>query len=264
MPYYKKVIRSGDVYEAEVYFSLREKGKKIPRTANRYPTTAKQEDINLKNAQRELSRIINANFKPGDLFITLTYDTLKEPDTEEEAKALLKKYLRKLRTFYRRAGKESKYVVVTERGEKGRIHHHLVIPHEDRDELDKLWEHGNVLSSRLWEKKDYTRLANYITKDTKPEHKKRWSGSHNLVKPEVSQTVISRGERAVKPPKGYRQVEFEYYISEETGAVQYLRAIREGGQDIGRGDGGENEKKIRQANNSREAVKRWRSGSSGG
>lgn len=242
MPYYKVEIRSGDVYECEMYDSRRTAGVRYPRSENENTTTPVQEEINLRRARRKLSRTINCNFKRGDLFITLTYEI--EPKDIESAKRDLRKFIRRLRALLKKMGLPAlKYVGVTEQSESDedgklkRIHHHIIMPHMNRDILDDLWEHGIVISSRLKPKGDYIGLAKYITKDADGTngHKKRWSQSRNLDKPEIERTVIRRIDKNTKVPKGYRE-EFRFYSAKsEEGAYLWLRAVKTSGADYAEG-----------------------------
>ena len=95
MPYYERRIRSGRVLEVFRYFSLRRPGANIPRGKNQKKSSADQLVRNYANAKKNLTRIVNTNFGPGDLYITLTYE---EPQpSPARAKLDLAKYLRRVR-----------------------------------------------------------------------------------------------------------------------------------------------------------------------
>ena len=83
--YREKEYRCGDYLEVDVFPVLCDvkcaKGRK-----KRYkPTSAMQERLNQRNAERELTRILNRNFGRGDISVTLTYRADTLPKTEEEA-----------------------------------------------------------------------------------------------------------------------------------------------------------------------------------
>lgn len=236
MPRYRKHIWAGDVYECEEYFSPRAIGKKYNRGQNELLTSEEQKERNLRIARRKLSRLINANFKQGDLFITVTY---RSRVAHDDIKRELRNFLSRLRHKRKKMGLSAiKYIVVTEKEEK-REHHHLLINAMDitLKELTKLWGLGRVMISQIEPGGDYTGLARYITKENVKEYEKRWTTSRNLLQPKV----VVKKLKSVKPkkrpqaPKGYVVVESSEYFSEDIGAVRYLKAIKIGGEDYGAG-----------------------------
>ena len=145
MPMYKTEIWSGDVYEAEIYFSPRTAGKSIRRGANRETSCLKQQENNLRQARKKLARLINTNFGRKDIFVTLTY--AEEPG--EEARRHLVNFLRRERNRRRRVGEmELKYIAVTE-SSATRTHHHIIMNAAAIEELTRLWPHGRVILSAL-------------------------------------------------------------------------------------------------------------------
>ncbi|MEA5056087.1 MAG: hypothetical protein VB047_00805 [Anaerotignum propionicum] len=236
MPRYRKHIWAGDVYECEEYYSPRAIGKKYNRGQNELLTSEEQKERNLKLARRKLSRLINANFRQGDLFITLTY---RKRLSREEIKRELRNFLSRLRRWRKKKGLSAiKYIVVTE-SESGREHHHLLVNAMEitLKELTELWGNGRVMISQLEPGGDYTGLARYITKENIKEYEKRWTTSRNLVQPKVVVKKINSAnpKKKPKPPKGYLVVESSEYFSEEIGPIRYLKAIRLGGDDYGTG-----------------------------
>jgi len=239
MPVYKTEYFSGDVYEAEIYFSPRVAGKNIPRGKNQNLSSEQQLERNLRNAQKKLSRLINTNFGFGDIFITLTY--AEEPE-ETGAQKMMKKYIRRIRNLRRKNGvPELKYIAVTESGDK-RIHHHIIMSRLDYEAAIGLWDHGRVIISRMDQEVDYTGLAHYITKDTRKQSGKRWSQSKNLDKPKVVRKEVKRPKAKLRIPKGYKEIVREHYASEQLGEMQYLKAVKLGGMDYALGIPEDNKK----------------------
>lgn len=234
MPYYRTKILSGDVLEVEEYFSLREQGKKIPRRKGKFiPTSLRQMNLNDKNSKKKLRRLINSNFRKGDLWIRLSYEN--EPDFETAVKDF-RLFIRRVRDYRKRNGLPPlKYIGITDtedaEGEPVRIHHHIIMQDMNIYDLKALWQLGWVDVRWLYPDGDYSRLANYITKTARKAHRKRWSQSRNLKKPSVEYQVVKRSPHLLKPPKGYRAVEQTCIVSEETGTIKYLRAVRIGGAD---------------------------------
>lgn len=80
---------------------IRKKSKEEIREANR------------RQARRDLERLMNANFKPGDWHVVLTYRKEIRP-SPEEARKELENFLARLRRRYRKFGFDLKYIVATE------------------------------------------------------------------------------------------------------------------------------------------------------
>lgn len=237
MPRYIKKIWSGDVYEAEEYYSPRCIGKNYERGRNELLTSKEQQERNLRYARKKLSRKINANFKRGDLFITLTH--IDRVDYVE-ARHQLGNFLKRLKRWRKKHGLEPlKYIAVTEEGKSKRKHHHLIINGMgiSLQELTDLWGLGRVMVSQLEPGGDYTGLAKYITKECLPDRSKRWTCSRNLVDPKIKVVEMKseKPKRRMTVPKGYREVERYEYISDEIGGMRYLKAIRLGGEDYAEG-----------------------------
>lgn len=169
------------------------------------------EDIrkqNKRNRWKRIQRIILANFHEGDWHLILKYRLGERPDTYEEAKAHRKKFLDEMRKIFNKAGIPFKWIIVTERGKKGKVlHHHLVIEDIRRDGIDtvklvkKLWTYGNEFFVSLYEDGEYEKLAEYLVKsETKEEC--GWctySRSRNLIVPQPKIEMI-RHRRWKNPP----------------------------------------------------------------
>ncbi len=236
MPNYRKEIYSGDVLEIEEYYSPREVGAKIPRGKNKNITPEQMAEANLHRARKHLARLINTNFKEGDLFISLTY---RKAVAYEVGKRELAKFFRRVREWRKRHNYSPvKYIGVSEIGERGREHHHIVMSAHDVEHITKLWKLGRVIVSKLEPGGDYTGLANYITKECIEGRGKRWTASRNLDQPVVIQKEIKKKPARLNPPKGYIVVMQTQYYSEDTGDTRYLKAIRIGGYDYAYGKDG--------------------------
>lgn len=184
--YATKEIEAGIMKEIEIYpeFSRAElkanKVKKVSKEA--------QNNLNDKNARKRLIRLINTNFKNGDLWITLTYTDEYLPKDMEEALKNIKNYLRRVNYRRKKLGLDkAKYIYITEyvEGKKGiRCHHHLVMDGElSMEEVEGLWKLGRRNNLRKLDMDEYglTGVANYLAKD--PKGNKRWCSSTNLKQP---------------------------------------------------------------------------------
>lgn len=212
--YVRKEIIAGSVTEVAKYQTSKYHSKKITRAPKQKLSSEAQKVQNEKESNRKLARTINANFGHGDMHIILTY-TLDNSTTDPmKAKADLSKFIRNLSGKYKRRGKELKYVAVTEYGTKGTLHHHLVISKGiSLEDIISTWPHGRIHIMPLDDYGDYTKLANYLLKQTNktyndPErrvHGKRWCQSSNLVQPTVTVKPVKADSWREEPvvPAGY-------------------------------------------------------------
>ena len=215
MPYIKRTVKAGKTVEIKKYFSARGMVKEKERQQREKPTPEDVARQNEKNAIEKLRWLLNTNFEGGDLFLTLTYDSKSAPPEPEKAKKDLEIFLRKARGIYKKAGKEFKYITVTEYEAK-RIHHHLCCKRIDARELWELWEnqggHGAMRTRYFDNSGQYGELAEYLVKETKRTFRlnngagrKRWNASKNLTQPEIKKEVVERNSwrKDPKPIKGY-------------------------------------------------------------
>lgn len=186
----KQIWRCGPFIEAELYPVFQKPGV---RRAKSKPTSAIQQELNRRNAERKLTRTVHTNFTAGDYALSLTFRERQETD---QALEKLRKYLRKLRKEYRDAGTELKYIYIIERGKSGRVDIHLILNAGiGRDRLEELWTHGYANAKRLrFTEKGVEALTKYMTKQGRRTQERltyrRWSGSRNLVQP-VAEVVDS-------------------------------------------------------------------------
>lgn len=205
-----KVIRetciAGAVIDRTVKASFPHRGCRRPKSK---PTSDAVRKNNDRIAAKQLTRLINANFVPGDLHVTLTY---AEVVSVEEANHELDLWLRRMRREYRRRGKEFKYIAVTEYQNK-RIHHHVVLAEIDFSTINRQWTAGRIRCTALDETRSYKALAEYLIKETQktfrqPDNaiKRRWKASRNLIRPVVKREWVSVRElfRDPKALKGYQ------------------------------------------------------------
>ena len=180
----EKIVDCGEYREVSIYSFFGDHQKK--RSAKKEASTPRQVRANHVHAQKNLARLLNANFKPGDVRVELTYSDEFYPATVEDAQRKMKNFLRRLKSFRRKAGRsELKYVFVTEIGRTfGRIHHHVVMSGGvTKEEIHKIWGQGSVRIDKLkFGPTGLVDLAYYLTKDD-PIMKKHWIGSRNLKQP---------------------------------------------------------------------------------
>ena len=164
-------------------------------------TSEEMQEANRRQARRKLERLINANFRPGDWHITLTYRGKASP-SPEAAKKELTNFLERLRNRFRKFGYELKYIVATEYVAK-HIHHHMIVNNINTgsettaDMVRKLWTQngpdairGNPKYVQLYDTGEYSQLADYLIKETERSFRRkdsavgqRYSCSRNLIQP---------------------------------------------------------------------------------
>lgn len=168
---------------------------------------------NMRNRVKKVQRLILANFREGDWHLILTYKKGLRPDTLNEGKGRVKKFLDHMRAAYKKAGRAFKYICVTEKGKRGACHHHLIIEDIADAELNtknlamKFWNWGRKTFLPLYEEGEFEDLAEYITKkETKEEGTGcSYTRSRNLIVPQPKKEAIHRKtwRKDPKPKKGY-------------------------------------------------------------
>lgn len=207
----REVCIAGAVIDVTLKYSARAPRKK--RGENVKPSREAVVKNNDRLARKKLTRLLNANFYPGDLLITLTY--AGDPPTVEEAEKECKRFRRRMKRRYEKQGKEFRWVEVTEY-HNHRIHHHMVVNYIDQGIITQQWKAGHVRFTPLDRSRDYKKIAEYFLKETTKtlrepgkEIKQRWSASRNLVRPIIKREMIEPKAMYESPRafKGYELIE---------------------------------------------------------
>lgn len=207
MPYYQTTTVEGNVIQICKHF-----GKRIGnalRSERHQPTPEEMETVNLRNCERKLTGLLNANFKEGDSHVTLTYFK-QQRVPPAQARKYVKKFLREMRKEFRQHGTVMKYILVTEY-EKTAIHHHLIINDINDASLLQIvkrhWRYGSTKHTTLYSV-EFSQLAAYLIKETKDTFRKkdgsarqRYSCSRNLIRPKATTELISKARVWLKEPR---------------------------------------------------------------
>ncbi len=196
----EKTIISGSFIECNIY-PVWNNRKNTPKTKKSRESREAQKNLNNKNAQLTVIRLLNTNFAKGDLLITLTYKDGYYP-TLERARKDINNYIKALKRERKKQGlDELKYIYVIEyvpEGEdtkKVRIHHHIIINAMDRDVAESKWKFGRSESKIAQPDDDFglEGYGRYITKQEKRSHH-RWAASRNLKRPieRVNTTTLTK------------------------------------------------------------------------
>jgi len=196
LKYRIKLILAGNTLEVEAYPIWRESKYKAVRVKTGNETRKAQRDLNHKNVQKHVSRIIHHNFDHTGIWCTFTYPAGQAPADEKEAQRDIQNYFRNLRRHIKRHGPpcpELKYIYVTEyvtdetTGRK-HAHHHIIMNFNDRDTVESLWKKGGRTQARRLQPDDFglEGLARYISKDAtntaNRKGKKTYATSKNIEK----------------------------------------------------------------------------------
>lgn len=176
-----------ELIESIIYPSFGDKQDMPITKKKKAGTSPAQKNLNDKNARRYFIRLVNINFVPGDLFVTLGWDDEHMPKNEEDAKKDVTNYIARINRLRAKMGLEKmKYVYILAFEGYERPHFHILMSGEgmDRDEIENKWgKCSRPNSKRLKPDDDFllTGIATYITQN--PHKKKRWVSNKNLEKP---------------------------------------------------------------------------------
>lgn len=213
-----KTIVAGPLVVQAIYPVVNPKDSDGVRAGKHRMSSEAQKRMNLKYSYQRLELEMAANFVPGDLVVTQTYDDDHLPRSRREAQRKEQAFWRKLGEKRKRRGAELKYLYVNEnKHDAGRWHHHALInaTGDDYEEIIKLWRYGSVEIHpfRVDRDKNYETLARYFCKEAREKVGHRlWSCSRNLRKPELDSRRMPN-DMELTPPAGVT-------VLEDTGEVR--------------------------------------------
>ena len=189
----KKIIVAGSLVKECVYSCPAGREDARIRAEKRKISSAAQQRINAKYSWQKQELMLAANFVPGDLVITLTFDDEHLPETRKEAAARLKKFRADLSRLRKAAGEQLVMIWTTEnKSGSGRWHHHCVInatSGSDFVDILSCWPHGSDIEIRRLEiggRKSYESLARYFCKESRERAGLRsWSYTRSCRHPEI-------------------------------------------------------------------------------
>lgn len=222
MPYIEDRCKAGNTLEILRHHShkypnlkgeLRDKKIKI--------TSLAQEKINLRNAETNLRRLMNANFVDGDFLVRLDFQ--KYPNIlPERMQVLFSKFLRDMR---RKSKNPFRYIYTKEIGPRGSRHVHMICSKEDMELFTSLWQYGGIHIDPLVSGGQYAKIASYFLKYAEKTEGtlgiklgKKYQSSRNLFHPLVEKKIISAGTFR-KTPKDLKD-----YLLEKDSFAQGINA----------------------------------------
>lgn len=165
------------------------------RKRTRRPSKECQVKLNQKHAERQLSRIIAANFTNEDIKLELTYDNEHLPGDIGAAKRDIRNFFARLNRRRKRAGLErAKYIYSLEVGsKKGRIHYHVILSGGlSLREIQQTWGKGYVdkVLPLMFDETGVQGIAKYFCKQKlstdgsiEGKYQKRYQCSKNCIRP---------------------------------------------------------------------------------
>lgn len=226
MPWIKKEYDCGKCITVIKCFASRygSKGQILHITSSNNKTTDKQQAVNDRNAMLRYSVLANANFNEGDYYITCTFKKGALPATKDECKKLWQQYRRKLRAYYKKQGKELKYIYVFEY-EGVRPHFHILINNDDINlkELPK-WEYGTP-HIEILDNRAYHTIGEYFVKVSYDEGRRKGElgSSRNLYRPQPKITTLLTPSWSSRPT-----AKQGYYIDLESVENGYTEVLQNG------------------------------------
>lgn len=210
MSYWKDTWTFPNSIEYEYKFAGKYGAKGERRSPKRKATPDQIQKQNQYNREKNIRRLIKANFVPEDMWNTLKYPKGTRKDLEEVKKDL-KHFNDDMRKAYKKQGEEYKFIYRMEIGEHGGIHIHILINRSNIISntdilIQEKWKQGRVNYQTLYEYGGYQKLASYIVKKPNEEQEKqlsifgeedrkeliKYSSSRNLVRPEPERKAYRR------------------------------------------------------------------------
>lgn len=247
MPYWKDTwtFPNSNEYEYKYAGNYGAKGEK--RTPKRKATPEQIQKQNQYYREKNMRRLIKANYAPDDMWNTLKYPRgTKKP--LGDIKKDLKHFHDEMRKEYKKQGEMYKFIIRLEIGEHGGIHIHILINRSQSIQhtdllIKRIWKQGYVNYQSLYEYGGYQKLANYIVKKPNKEQEKqlslfeeedrkeliKYSTSRNLIRPEPEKKTYRRWtmkkliDYGPKPTPGYYidKDSIRYGVNEYTGMSYY-------------------------------------------
>lgn len=251
--YIRNTCRVNDRIEIEKHYNWNAGAPGINREDKKNKTPDAVAKQNLINRKKELRRLMELNFRGGDIHVTLTCRPDERPDMEEAMK-VIRAFRNRMRDRYKKNHWIFKYIITTETGSRGAVHWHMIVNNMQNDTTStqkliwELWDRGRPYFVPMDKNREYGQLADYIIKETskriaegKTMEKLSYMCSRNLIRPVVRKKKIDRRtwKKEPKAPKGWELIKESVIngVNQYTGLPYQHYNIRKI-QDKGGGAGG--------------------------
>lgn len=219
----KSTYRNGDIIDVSEYPDGRYGARGMPREKKKKPTPEQMQKVNHWNKVRRCRAYLLEYFRSGDTLVTFTYQPRERPEDMDGALKDFKKASGYIRKEYRKRGYELFWIRNIEKGTKGAWHIHMVVNDipDTGNILKKAWKKGTVhqitvKDSDKFYDEDFTKLAEYLTKDEYTREKRKdgtlgkprikessYSHSRNMQLIPPKKDKLHRWKKEVKPKEGY-------------------------------------------------------------
>lgn len=216
-----------NVIETEEYLDGRYGAPGMKRAEKKKATPEDIARVNQYNKEKKARHRLRMYFIVNDYFFTLTYSKDARHQDMKTAKEHFKKFYTYVKKEYKKRGETFRWIRNIECTPSGNWHIHVVlnrIPDTDLI-ISRAWSHGKVKDKQLlYEKGEFRRLAQYITKDEKTQAKYVEAGildhkimeasfmtSRNMPLPEPKVDKLKRWQEEPKPWKGWYIVKETFY-----------------------------------------------------
>ena len=239
----KKIIVAGPlVYEA-IYPLPNPRDSRAVRQGKKNLTSSAQQRMNLKYQWQKLELLTAANFRVGDIVLTLTFDDASLPESRAETMARVKQFLKRLRALRKKLGVPTKYIYVVEhnhcrddpaftpveQAQQGRYHIHMILNATGHDykDIEDSWGFGLIEMHQfeLNRERTHESLARYFCKEL-PDYvgARKFIPSRGLVHPEPDCQIVDSGE-TLTPPNGATVYDNTGVVKTEYGKYQYVKYL---------------------------------------
>ncbi len=222
---------AGALVEQVCYQRIERSDDPRVRAEKRKKTTEVMQRYNHKSSIKRFELMLAANFQPGDIVGTVTYDDDHLPVDRKAAERRFRYFRQKLKAHYQAAGVELVAFWSTEsKHGDGRLHHHFILPStgDDYDAIRAAWVYGGDIELkplRVDKEKNYATLAVYYAKEARDKLGLRsWTYTRNAKKPEEDTERVDNSY-SLCPPEGVIVLE-RSYIETPFGSFEYLKYLR--------------------------------------
>lgn len=228
MAKWRKTVTAGDLVIEAVYPRINAADAPRVRAEKKKLSTEAQSKINYKYSWQKLMLMLAANFRAGDLVVTLTFAPERRPDTRAGCAAAMKRFRARVKRVYKNARLQEPVMVwaMESRHGDGFWHVHAVISSSGKDFrlLQSCWPEGTIHIERLKVDKDhgyYEGLARYLCKEY-PEKvgQRAWSYTRNARKPERDTQRVD-DDTPLRAPRGATVTE-EISVRTDYGCYYYV------------------------------------------
>lgn len=203
----KRISVAGPLVRECIYSRAASREPATVRQAKRKASSEAQQRMNAKYSWEKLEMMLAANFGPGDLVVTLTFDDDHLAPDRKTAAARLKKFRADLANRRKQKNEELRMIWTLEnKSGSGRWHVHLVMNStgDDCEDLRVCWVSGSdteIERLQVNKKKNYETLARYMCKEARERPGLRsWSYTRNCRHPET-ETFQVPDDTELTPPE---------------------------------------------------------------